>query len=465
MSSVYIATCSHKGLERLGRNNVNVTDQWELIDAVLRKNNVGVARSVLAQPTAYDSRAALYDWYVSADESVAQKIECADSLSNGEFHSLVTVAKQRFQALRDVALFEAATQDDERKRLGELMLLALNHPLFQEDKRAPEDSSLNQFRQNLYRVDGQPALINWGTRARDVPKARNDFVIKEEERIAPPPPKDWSLLLCGVFWLLFALICALIFAALILGCGFFSKLGFGPQFCLIDDYPGKQELATQQKLSAELKRELNFALDQITEVPVCDTNVPVGLPPRITTVDDDDPNDIISPEDIDDITSEGGFDLGDTATTLRHQEINDLIRDVGAGSCDGIELLAVWDAPTDIDLRAYCPSDDTDGDIPEDRIVDAYYPDSCGILWDIGSSGDEETPPFIERICMGEEAEVGEYLVTVFHDAAADEASVPVRVIVRQAGLLEDKVLSSVPASESGDEDVMLVVIDAESSR
>ena len=141
---------------------------------------------------------------------------------------------------------------------------------------------------------------------------------------------------------------------------------------------------------------------------------------------------------------------GSIDQTALHQTLNDRIRQAGGGSCPGVEVVASWQAPVDVDLRLYCDLDEEGDTVGDDQIVDAYSPEACDARWDIGSSGEEAEDPFIERICITQPDGSGQerYLATVYRE---DEGTgpVPVTLYARSGDLIDQISVDAEPKSET----------------
>ncbi len=395
-------------------------DRWEVLDAFIKRELNEDAARLLAEPEPLGG--GRYEWYAASD----QGSDVLAALPQEEQRQLLALTEVKLNQLRDLA---RRARDDvrnaERRDLGDMLWAALAIPA-------------ERLEQSLFRVGGEPVLTNWGARLDRPDAASGPLIIT-----LPPVPAPsrayrfpWEIPLWGAFGAMMLLL----FMELVDGCGIFNELGFGPDFCDAPVVNPDTALTALLKETSELQAQLNFLIKSSSQAPVCsgDAQPHIGSA-AVRTVPPYEP----PPEEV-------GSPSGDIQDAELHRNLNDSIRGAGGPVCPGIEVIAAWDEPADVDLRLYCLDEGVGGEVLPDQIVDAYNPESCSAVWDVGSAGTEAEKPFVERICIlqTDSGEPKRFLATVYREDA-QPGPVPVKIYARSGEILARTSVEAKPESET----------------
>lgn len=308
-----IARTRFQGLRRLGVAGRHAQDSWLQIDTYLRGALDVAAASLFAEPV--PGADGSMHWYASGEgESIA-----LSGLTDDEQTSLLRHLEVVHGEIDRAANDLLKSSDPSKRRLGGMLQAALSFA-------QSEDGE-----QSLYRVNGWPVLVNWGTRL-DTPDAPSDplqdfvrrvaksnpaepapaAVVQPYPPVVPPPvpppvverivveevavvrrPVNW---LASLIWLLVALLVAILFFMLLRPCGI--SFLTGDAFC-----PGMLERRT-----LELQSEV-FALEQ---------------------------------------------QLNDAAPCTSGDEFAKRREEAG-GKSGNVSITLIWDDPSDLDLIIACP--------------------------------------------------------------------------------------------------------------
>lgn len=422
----YITETDFSGLRLMGAKGRPAIDCWEELSFYVQQN-AGAPASLLAEPEALgDGR---YTWFTALTGDVVP----FSGLSNVDQSVLLQRASEQLSNISILANTAKNHNDRQIKLIGDMLLAAIT-------------VSPDRLESSLYSVGGWPVLVNWGARI-DSPEHQNDgplvistITIPQEE----PRKLNLALFAGGLLWVLFTLVCTAIFYHLIDGCGSFGITLSKPLgYCSAEFKPSKPLLDAQAQ-NAQLQTELLTLQNQVIDGLYCSNSNNKGI--------------VNSPSD--EIDSSGaGSETASTPSRAGKQAIadqvslNESLQAVGASVCNGMEVIATWQEPVDIDLRLYylgpteavASSTGEEGDLP---LVDAYNPETEFAIWDIGSSGDEKYNPFIERVCIDNPDITGDFFASVFHDGSPGEA-ISVQLVARGGGIFEQVALDVSPQQES----------------
>lgn len=359
-----------------------------------------------------------------------------ESLKGAERQQLITVTNNHLSQIQKLgeALEESGNRDE--RSLGSIL-------------RKISEIPQEKWDQWLFSVDGKPVFVNWGIEVEA--KKREPGLEQFGQKVTELPARErtfrWPSL-HSLWWLVFIALCIIIFGRLIDGCGFFRVLGVVPNYCKGETTPIVEQLERLKEERETLEKTIYTLSEQLVVAPICGIGTPAFAP---TGEKELLPDKVI--KSIPNLPADPG--AASSKALSYHQAINDLLRDSGAEICDGIELLAFWEASVDIDLVMYCPINDTDvatASIPESRVVGPYNLQGCGAKYDMESDGEGGEGPYFERICISDQAEVGDYLLTVIHqDDSGNQQPVAVRLISRFQEQVDEMIIKSKPGGEAED--------------
>ncbi len=306
----------------------------------------------------------------------------------------------------------------------------------------------------VYAAEGQPVLVQWGTRDENATVTSALLQEKISAAQAAPPPRPpvgvlasgpavaapaaaagggvWGWLLPLLLWLLFLGLLAAIYWLLLLGCALGPPFGPAIGRCTVE--AAASPLAEADRRRAELQQDLALLRQQLGQAPQCPVETtlveppappPAPPPPRPAPPPVPDPEQDAT--DFDRAREQAGGRTGDVTVTL------------------------LWNGHTDLDLSVRCP----DGQVLKARnLMPDGQPSACGGEIDVdanlcarvdGSPGQmrpcleygdaPQMSPVENAFFLNATAPRGTYQVLVTHFAADSRdpaADIPFAVQVRQ---------------------------------
>jgi len=260
-----VAKTQYEGLRRLSVADMLAQDSWPQIEAYLTSVRGAGGADLFAEPVTSTDGSIV--WYASGEAAPVP----AASLSPSERDDLLAQLEREHAAIKEIADKLLEDTKPARRRLGALIEAALSF------------ATSSDGEDPLYRIDGRPVLVNWGTRL-DVPEPPTDPLrdyVAGSRRRTPPAPEpapvvtpiiervvttttvlverrtDWQTLLA---WLLLALLVATLFFLLLAPCGISGLTG-------ARNCPGFLQQA--QNRANDLQGEIAILEDQLAKSPKC----------------------------------------------------------------------------------------------------------------------------------------------------------------------------------------------------
>ena len=318
----------------------------------------------------------------------------------------------------------------------------------------------------LFAVDGQPVLVQWGTRDENATVTsailQDKIATALQQKPLPPvgtvqpgpaavgamagqavaaPGRGWGWLVALLLWLLFLALLAAIYWWLLIGCAIAPP--FGPRIGSCQPVAEAAPSVTASDRRAALEDELAFLRQQLSQAPQCPVETTL-LPPRTpapvpTPVPETD-HATVTPPAVEPPANEDATDF-------------DRAREQAGGQTGDVTVTLLWNGHTDLDLSIRCP----DGQRLQARnLMPGNQASVCGGEIDVDANLCRKlsTEPGRGRACLeyGEPPQVnpvenaffvtdrappGRYTVLVHHYAADSRdpaATIPFAVQVRQGG-------------------------------
>ncbi len=358
-----ILETSLRGLRPRGQAGRRVLDSWEQLTGYLRATLGDGPADLLAEPVpgANDS----YTWY-GPDGARPQAVSALPPEQRSAVLAKVAAYQDAIRA--EIAHLRQSGQP-EGAALAASLEAALVVPL---TARGAGSASDPEALDSILRVVGdQPVLINWGIESEaqaPVAEPLREFVSRP-----PPPPRPqpaavpapaptvpsmvpaaaalpavttppfWLL---PLLWLLFALLMAGIYLALLAGCGM-SRSGGLFNFCPAVAQtvePPSLDHARTEALTAERDR----LLAELRSLPRCETQARVDPPDLNPPGPAEVPHEEPPPEDVVEQTPPPQEPPADPEFDQRVEE-ND-------GQEGDVTVTLIWDGPSDLDLYVICPN-------------------------------------------------------------------------------------------------------------
>jgi len=416
MNRQLVAETSLTGLRPLGIGGRRVHDSWHEIESYLRSALGERYADLFAEPVA---GSAGLSWFAAPEGEV----KAYSDLDEAQQTALVAEVEHRFTTIREhIDTLGQSTRDSDR-RLAETLERAVVVPERQEG------------RDFLYSVEGEPVLVNWGTRddVAEPPQAvLQDFLRgealrtreKQVQAAAAVQPAVVQREVVEVFpwwwllWLLFGLLIAAMMYLLLIGCGV-SGTGARPGF--LDFCPGwlaprdanAGDLLREQDRGDALRREILELERRLAQLPRCER--PPSQQQTLLPPDDDDvapPDEEIPPDDYEERLRDEDIEEGEMQITL------------------------IWDGDPDLDLKIICP----DGTTIDYR---NKVGGACGGVLDVDANDKEETirPEPVENVTWPEgRAQPGHYRVIIdnYKGRSAGPEPVPFRLRVKRGDQVQE---------------------------
>ncbi len=465
MNRQLVAETTLAGLRPLGMGSRRIQDSWNEIDSYLRSALGDAYAELFAEPVPGNRG---MSWFAAPEGQVTAYSDLDEEAQS----ALLGALEERSQTIREHIAGLAESSQDSDRRLAQTLEWALSVP-----ERRPE-------RDFLYSVEGQPVLVNWGTRDEGADGERaalQDFLRGEALRLhrareAGPSPAGPGHLPPGavvgqaavqsnwwwLLWLLFGLIMVAIMYLLLIGCGVRGPFGLERpswlNFCpgaLAAADPNAEALEDARARGLDLERELLALQRELARKPRCAADaarldlVPIERAPEQaevevvqeeeTVVEEESPPEVENPPEEE--TSEEEV-VEETVVeeepppeqTAESREAFEDIREEG-GEEGELEIILEWQGDADLDLHVLCP----DGS----RIhFDRPRSPSCGGVLDVDVNKDKDDihgEPR-EHITWPGTPPPGEYKVIVDNYAgrsAGPSTPVPFKVYVKRGDRVE----------------------------
>ena len=419
MNRQLVAETSLTGLRPLGIGGRRVHDSWHEIESYLRSVLGERYADLFAEPVA---GSAGLSWFAAPEGEV----KAYSDLDEAQQQALVAEVEHRFATVREHIdkLGESARDSD--RRLAETLERAVVVP----ERREGRDF--------LYSVEGEPVLVNWGTRddVAEPPQAvlqdflRGEALRARETRVqaaaAAAQPVAVQREVVEVFpwwwllWLLFGLLIAAVMYLLLLGCG---VSGTGARPGLLDFCPGwlaprdanAGDLQREQDRGDALRREILELEWRVAQVPRCER------PPQARQQTQLAPNPADRERPPDEERLPDDYD-----ERLRNDDIQE----------GDLQITLIWDGDPDLDLKVVCPDGTT---------IDYNNKNggACGGVLDVDANDKEETvrQQPVENVTWPEgRARPGRYRVIVdnYKGRSAGSAPVPFRLRIKRGERVQE---------------------------
>ena len=319
----------------------------------------------------------------------------------------------------------------------------------------------------VYAAEGQPVLVQWGTRDENATVTSALLQEKISAAQAAPPPRPpvgvlasgpavtgpaaptgglWGWLLPLLLWLLFLGLLGAIYWLLLLGCALGPPFGPAVGRCTVE--VAANPLAEADRRRAELQQDLDLLRQQLGQAPQCpvettllDQPAPPAPPPAPPAPPPPRPE----PPAVQPVEPEP-----DPATDF------DRAREQAGGRTGDVTVTLLWNGHTDLDLSVRCP----DGQVLKARnLMPDGQPSACGGEIDVDANlcarvdgtpgqmrpcleyGDApQMTPVENAFFLNANAPRGTYQVLVTHFAADGRdpaADIPFAVQVRQGEAID----------------------------
>lgn len=442
MTSQFVTNISIRDLVPLDVDRQYVTDIYAQLREIFASKLSQDVADFFAEPATEDR--ITYLWYTERQGEVVN----ANTLNQQELRKLVD------QANRVIAQVEGLAKQQERE-LGNLSKALLCSTV------RPEN-----WDDYLFSVGGKPVLVCWGMRGKDEPGTGGPIDLGDEITTHPLPPieaRTYSPL--SLWWIVFLVLSSGIFIRLVDGCAFFPFFGGVPNYCRVDDAKAVSEISLLLEEQTQLQKELFDLGDRVIASPLCGTDTPAYvLKPDATLAESSENGEktqtLPNESSVNIPSDEQRNDGASVSDASENVQLNDLVRNSGGSACEGLEVFAVWSDPVDVDLVVYCPVDALpDDNVPSERTIGPHNLQACGGQYDLESDGTVTAGPYLERICLGNAAEEGDYLAGAFYDGNnGSTRATEVRLVARGAGKKEVIQIKINPGEEA--EDFLAFTID-----
>ena len=412
MDRQLLTSTSLTGLRPRGAGGRRVHDSWDQIDAYLRQALGADYADLFAEPIS-GSGGDIF-WYGAYEGEP----KAFSALSEEEQNSLKETVRERFETIEAHIKGLAESPREEEQRLAAVLESALCVPEYREG------------RDFLYSVEGNPVLINWGTRD-DVADPKTGVLaefLTTKRAAAPIPPPVPPVPPAAVFpwwnflWLLFAALVGANLYLLLAACAINDPLGlrqagilgnYCPAFLLLED-ENQEPLEDERARTDALRHELARLEDSLFRAEPC-RFPPPPPPPAPAPEPPPEPEPEPAPEP----------PPPPPPPPPEPPPPPDPCEEVGVVCEDGdVTITLRWDTPDDLDLMIVCP----DGDR-----VKYSSKEACGGRLDVDNRAQNPNDPGAENIYFEEGLpEPGTYRIEVenFADRTPGR-STPYRVIIR----------------------------------
>lgn len=437
----FLCETTLEGYRALSVGRHLVYDSWDQVHAFLQGTLGEAHAAVFAEPHGGSGVIAWMTTTQSDPQPVASLPEAEQAAALARLRGLLSDIAAAAEA-------KAASPNMEDQRWAALL---------QAIQTVPASRNLAEI---LYVANGQPVLVQWGTRDENVTAHSATLQEKIARGVEPPPlppvgrdpspgarpalgagpvtgamtagaveGRPWGWLPALLLWLLFLALLAAIYWRLLLAC--ILAPPFGPELgtCAV---PAEARAADPAADQARLLRDLELLRQQLAQAPQCRIETallpPEEVPPAPVPapLPEPEPRAEVEPDpqtDLDRAREQAGGQTGDVTVTLLWNGFSDL--DLTVVCPDGSRLVA-WEPPRcggEIDVDANrCTARSGGGDA---RACDAY-------------GGTEPLANPVENaFFVNDGAQRGAYKVQVRHYAGArgdPGAQVPFALQVRQGG-------------------------------
>jgi hypothetical protein len=414
MNQQLVVETTRQGLRPLGIGGQQIQDSWGKIDAYLRDSLGDAPADILAEPQPTSAGLA---WFCRPEGEVVPY----GALEEAKAAALIAELDKRLAAIRArIAELKAGSRDSDRT-LAETLERALVVP-----ERRPG-------REFLYSVNGEPVLVNWGTRDESAEASTavlQDFLRRERAPKPPPRPLPEVAAAAAVppvivaaapavtpgarlwvwpLWLLFAALVGSTMYLLLAGCSLGLPDSLRPQWLswcpgTAIAAPPDPGLAAEEDRHDALQQELLELERRIAQLPRCEPPPPEELAevqpepepepgPEVIPEPEPEPEIIPEPEPEPDPAEE---------------EAERRVEDAGGQTTDQ-QITLFWDGDADLDLHLVCP----DGSRVSWQEMTSR---SCGaeLNIDANRSGDELMRDPVEHIIWpNSDPPSGHYLVII----------------------------------------------------
>lgn len=363
----FLCETSLEGYRALSVGRHLVYDSWDQVHAFLT-GTLGPAHAALfAEP---HSGSGVVAWMTTTEVDPTP----VGALPEAERAAALERLRQLRADIAAAAEAKAASSSMEDQRWAALLKAVLT---------VPPSRDLADI---LYVADGQPVLVQWGTRDENVTAATATLQDKIAAALEPPPlppmgaPRpampgsgpaaaveagpvgaggaSWGLVGALLLWLLFIALLAAIYWRLLLACVIAPPFGLIIGTC--EPPAVVAPVAGPADRRAELQRDLDRLRGQLAQAPQCrvQTALLPPAPPPVATVPVPTPQPVPEPE-----TRAAPAPVPETRAAPEPepeaaQTDLDRARDRAGGRTGDVTVTLLWNGRSDLDLAVSCPNGD-----------------------------------------------------------------------------------------------------------